>query len=226
MILRPMSDPDEWQAGLARPHHWQPGYSAMETAHAWQQATGAPPEIAALLPPDAELVQAIPEYPVSLPGGGRPSFTDVFALFSEPGGLHVAMIEGKRDESFGPTLSDRLAEASPGVLARRDFLLSTLGLETEEVPGTIRYQLLHRTVSALLTARRFHARRASVIVQSFSAQARWFEDFAAFGALLGAEVAPNRLVPTRIDAPVPLHLGWATAPLRTDHLPRIDHAKV
>jgi len=57
----------------------------METALAWENASGLPEELAALFP-DARLIQAIVEYPVALPGGGRPSFTDVFALIADRGG--------------------------------------------------------------------------------------------------------------------------------------------
>jgi hypothetical protein len=49
----------------------------------------------------------------------------------------------------------------------------------------IGYQLLHRTVSALLTARAFHAGTAVMLVHSFSPESRWREDFEAFAAALG-----------------------------------------
>jgi hypothetical protein len=54
-------------------------------------------------------------------------------------------------ESFGPTLEEWLSEASPGKRERLSFLLTELGL-ADEPAGTIRYQLLHRVASAVVTA--------------------------------------------------------------------------
>ena len=88
-IYVPTSVAADWSRLLARPdRHWKPGFSAMSVAQSWESASGAlPPEISALLDssPDtalhgAGLVLAIPEYQVELPGGSRPTQTDVFAL--------------------------------------------------------------------------------------------------------------------------------------------------
>jgi len=51
----------------------------------------------------------------------------------------------------------------------------------------------------VLEATRFKTDRAAMVVQSFSQEHRWFEDFAAFTALLGLEA----------DRGKPLELGWA-----------------
>jgi hypothetical protein len=71
--------------------------------------------------------------------------------------LAVMMVEGKVDESFGPLLEEWLRDASDGKRERLAFLQSTLGIETE-LPGRIRYQLLHRAASPVIEAMRVGAR--------------------------------------------------------------------
>ena len=94
------------------------------------------------------------------------------------------MIEGKVDESFGPLLDEWLLGASNGKQQRLAFLRSSLGIE-EELPGSIRYQLLHRTASPLIEARRIGARYAAMVVHSFSDEDAWLEDYRAFAELMG-----------------------------------------
>jgi hypothetical protein len=78
---RPTCGPESWQELLADPQkHWVSGYSARTLAHCWEDAKGLPPEIAALFGGHATLLLAIPEHKVELPGGSRPSQTDLFAL--------------------------------------------------------------------------------------------------------------------------------------------------
>lgn len=218
MILRPTDGPEDWSAFLAKPDlHWKPGRSAMETAYSWE--AGFPREIAALFP-GTELLQAIPEYKVPLPGGERASQNDVFALLRDDDGLIVCMVEAKRDEPFGPTLGEWLARQSDGKLDRLSAIASLLGLDSESLTPSLRYQLFHRTASAILTAQKFHAHRAAMVVQSFSPEHRWFEDFRAFCALFG--LSPERNRPYEIHLPdgLSLTIAWASAPLRTEEIPR------
>jgi hypothetical protein len=76
------------------------------------------------------------------------------------------------------------------------------------VPDAIRYQLLHRTVSALLIAEQFNAVAAVMIVQSFSPTDRWFEDFEAFARLFGAAVSAGQLGRLGEFNGTPLYVGW------------------
>ena len=76
------------------------------------------------------------------------------------------------------------------------------------MPAAIRYQLLHRTVSALLIAEQFNAVAAVMIVQSFSPTDRWFEDFEAFARLFGAAVSAGQLVRLGEFNGTPLYVGW------------------
>ena len=216
MILLPSRGPDDWKDQLAKPDlHWKPRHSAMEAALAWEGASGLPDEFAALFP-DARLIQAIVEYPVALPGGDRPSFTDVFALIADGAGQIAVMVEAKCDETFGPTLGTWRTEASPGKSERLRFLCETLGLNPGLLADTLRYQLVHRTASALLAAQHYGLNRAAMVVQSFSPNRARFGDFVQFAELFGiAAPAPDRLYCAGAPAGIALHLGWASAPFRS-----------
>lgn len=154
---------------------------------------------------------AIPEYEVALPGGQRPSQNDLFVLGRIYSDLAVIMVEGKVDESFGPALGDWLKDASPGKLKRLAALQDTLHL-ADTLPGSLRYQLLHRTASPVLEALRLQARYAAMVVHSFSASDAWLEDYQSFAALLGAigEKGVLESVPTG-TAP-DLWIGWVAGP--------------
>jgi len=130
----------------------------------------------------------------------------VFVLARNASGLVTIAIEGKVDEPFGPTVSERQAGDSEGVEERVRFLLHCLGLT--DVPGTIRYQLLHRTASAVITAQRYFATSAVMLVHSFSPTDRWFEDFAAFASLFGRTPGIGELVAVGDRGGVDLSLGW------------------
>lgn len=215
-IFVPTTSAEDWRRLLANPDlHWKVGYSAMTLAHAWEAAPPdrLPPEVDAILATsDREgwnalrLLAAIPEYRVPLPGGERPSQTDLLALTRGPDGLVVIAVEGKVDESLGPTVGEKRAEKRPGVDQRLRYLLDTLGLAS--CPDEIRYQLLHRTVSALLIARDFAAESAVMLVHSFSPSGKWFEDFSAFGTMCGHKVERGRLVFLGKHSGIPLYVGW------------------
>ncbi|UWQ16942.1 DUF6946 family protein [Jannaschia sp. M317] len=214
LILEATAGPKDWRKHLAQPTlHWKPGRSAMETALCWEEAGGGlPPAIAAVVQPDTRMIQAIVEYPVALPGGGTDSKSDVFALLSDAQGLIACVVEAKRDEPFGPTLGEWRADGRnlSGKVARLDALRDLLGLD--RVPDTIRYQLLHRTASAILAARRYHTTRAMMVVQSFSPERRWFDDYGAFLALLGLDARDGAPVMARFSG-VDVTFAWVTSPL-------------
>jgi hypothetical protein len=209
-IFIPTDGPESWKHLLAEPdRHWQPGFSAMSTALSWEKANGIPNEIASLFSRaedpslrDAELNIAIPEYKVGLAGGSRPSQNDVFALLSCRDGLIAAMVEGKAREDFDETLLNWKKRTSPqGMKARLADIAKRTGL-TERIPDHIRYQLLHRTASAVIEANRFHAPYAAMIVQSFVADdsENHYKDFCEFLGLYGKEATKNRLIElTRVN---------------------------
>ncbi|KPP90246.1 MAG: hypothetical protein HLUCCA08_15410 [Rhodobacteraceae bacterium HLUCCA08] len=208
-ILIPSSGPDDWQQFLADPQkQWKRGCSAMAAALSWETAQGLPPEIAALLGPDADLLFAIPEHKVALPGGRRESQCDVFALARAGDQTIAVAVEAKVGEPFGPTVGEWLVGASAGKTKRITFIRDLLGLPVGPIDH-VRYQLLHRGAAAVLEAARFKTDRAAMIVQSFSQEHRWFEDFATFAALFGLDA--ERGTPLRHILPSgrPLDLGWA-----------------
>ncbi|MFW2543818.1 DUF6946 family protein [Primorskyibacter sp. 2E107] len=208
-IYIPTRSAGDWRALLADPEkHWRAGYSAMAAAQSWEAADGLPPEIAAMFASEAQLLLAIPEHQVPLPGRGAASQCDVFALVRESDRRIAVSVEAKVAEPFGPTVSEWLRNASDGKRARLSAICDLLGCGTP--PDDLYYQLFHRTAAALLEARRFGTEAAAMIVQSFSQEHRWYDDFAAFCAFLGT--TSKRNAPSRITVPcgMPLILGWAT----------------
>ena len=197
-IFVPTETGSDWQRLLAKPvTHWQPRASAMTTAAAWEAANGAlPPEISRILESSREplltgqqLLAALPEWQVPLPGGITTSNTDVLAICRNELGLCIIGVEAKVLEDFGPLVSSKRSEASSGQSERLAYLQSLL--QVERFDDAIRYQLLHRTASALLTARDFHAAAAVMLVQAFDTPEARRGDFESFRLAMGArEVAP------------------------------------
>jgi hypothetical protein len=215
-IFVPTSSGADWQSLLAKPAlHWKSGYSAMSTAACWEaNSPNLPPEIQTTLDSasdpalvDLELLAAIPEWQVELPGGSTVSQTDVLAITRNARGLVIIGVEAKVDEPFGPTLTDKREVASPSQVERFRFLESELG-SSMPLDGGIRYQLLHRTVSALLTARAFHAPVAVMLVQSFSPSSKWRDDFDAFSAALDAQPITPDLFELKLVGNTRLLVGW------------------
>jgi hypothetical protein len=220
-IYLPTTGSHDWQWLLARPGlQWKHGASAMALADAWENAGGGwPPAVAAALATDGdlgtlELLLALPEHEVPLPGGARASQTDLFVLArSARGELVSVAIEGKADEPFGDaTVAGWRTAASPGRATRLAHLLEILQLPDDERLRPVRYQLLHRTASAIIEARRFGARHAVMLVHSFSPDHRRLGDFEAFAALFdgGAAAGRDRVVRAADLGDVVLHLGWAS----------------
>lgn len=209
-IYVPASSAEEWAQFLAEPvKHWRQGFSARTLAYSWQEAVGFPPEVGSVLAPEfpsPELLLALPEHKVPLPGGSRPSQNDIWVLARCNGQLISIAVEGKVSEPFGPTVQEWQAESSPGKTERLAYLLSVLGLLS--VPDTTRYQLLHRTASAIIEAKRFNAVHAVMLVHSFSQSSEWFQDYAAFVALMGGSAEENRMSSVGSRSGVSLHLAW------------------
>lgn len=214
VIYVPTRGSSDWQRLLADPEkHWRVGYSAVSLAESWEAAKGLPNEIGQLLSSfgsSSELLLALPEHKVPLPGSHRGhSQNDLFALIRVGDQTLAAMVEGKVDESFDKPLGEWLINASAGKRERLTFICDLLGLK-QPLPDTIRYQLLHRTVSAIIGAKRFKTDMAAMFVHSFSVKRSWFADFAEFVSLFGVDAEPDRLVCVRPEHNPPLYLGWAT----------------
>ncbi|NCC24623.1 MAG: hypothetical protein EOM25_05385 [Deltaproteobacteria bacterium] len=209
-VYIPASSVDQWAQFLAEPvKQWQRGFSARTLAHSWQESDGFPPEIESVLTPrfpSLELLLAFPEHKVALPGSSRSSQNDVWALARTEGGLISIAVEGKVSEPFGPTIQEWQEKSSPGKAKRLNYLLSLLNFPS--VPDTIRYQLLHRTASAIIEARRFHAAHAVMLVHSFSRTSEWFHDYATFVSMFGFNALKDTIVSIGIRSGVFLHFGW------------------
>jgi Domain of unknown function (DUF6946) len=193
-ILSFTSGPHDWQALLADPiKHWKTGYSARTLAHCWESADGFPSEIAGPLSHSADPLLAkltpllaVPEFKVPLPGGSRASQNDIFVLARSSSGPVSMMVEGKVNESFGPTLEEWSYGASAGKEDRLSFLLRILGLHAAPA-GAIRYQLLHRAASAIITGEQYRAAAAVIVIHSFSVDLVGWSDYQAFTRLFGVE---------------------------------------
>lgn len=225
----------DWRARLADPEkHWKRGASAMELAVAWTRARarprGLPAAVAAMLDavPElagAALTLAIPELRTPLPGGRAASQTDLWGLLEGPGGRISLGVEGKALEPFDKPVaawlagSDDATGPSAGKQERLSFLCERLGLSTVAVQS-LRYQLLHRTVAALIEAERWQAPSAVLLVQRFAPNperpADSWPDFAAFATALGVSAKLARFQPATVPGATQLYLGWLDSPVATD----------
>lgn len=216
-IYLPAQSADDWKRLLADPElHWKTGYSARTLAHCWQQADGWPHSVATAFAAaglNLELLVGLPEHKVPLPGGSRPSQTDLFVLARDTNAatLTAIAVEGKVSETFGPLISEWRGENGSGRGARLRHLCEVLGLAEGPALGAIRYQLLHRTASAVIEAKRFDAPRAVMTVHSFSDEDAGLADYKTFAKLLGADDAAVGVVSkAREINGIELWLGWIT----------------
>ena len=220
-IFIPTSGPNDWRQLLADPdRHWRPGASAQSLAESWEAAAQSgrdwPELVQRALSSDhalakLDIIAAFPEYKVDLPGGRRPSQTDLMVIArNDAGELAVIAVEGKVAEPFGDLVSEWRREPSEGRRQRLKFLLETIGLEEDDNLGALRYQLLHRTASAVLVARRFNATHAVVLVHSFHPESQWLSDFQSFATRYGAEVGKGQVSEVAEVGELRLHLGWVT----------------
>ena len=75
--------------------------------------------------------------------------------------------------------------------------------------GRLRYQLLHRTVSALREARRYGAGHAMMLVHSFDRSDASLGDYQAFASAIGVMGAEADAVTSAVDlGGVSLRLAW------------------
>lgn len=207
-----------WQGLLADPElHWREGYSAHSLAVAWESAEGLPISIGEPFKAfgfrEVTLLFGLPEWTTDLPDGLRGSQSDLFALLRADDMTIATTVEGKVKEPFGPTVGEWLSNKSPARPKRLDHLAGLLGLD-QPVPHPLRYQLFHRTASAVIEAKKFKTDYAAMIVHSFAEERDWFDDFAAFASVLGVpNVEPSTLYEVKTPSTVPLLIGWVSDPL-------------
>ena len=208
---------NSWRELLADPEkHWRKGYSARSIAYCWEEARGFPKSVKAVFKSSPyeifhsiEFLLGFPEHKVKLPGARAASQNDIFVLAKSGNELVSIAVEGKVSETFGPTVAERKKDPSRGVMKRLGFLCDLLGITGKEIDHT-RYQLLHRTASALIEADRFCSKHALMLVHSFSQEHQCFEDFAAFASLYGQSAQPDSIVYAGEISNKQLYLGWVT----------------
>lgn len=209
---KPLGTPHDARAYLADPiRHWRPDHSALELATIWIGSDGFPPSVEDVLASSStyagcRLIEAFFEREVNLGTRGRPSQTDLLALVELTDGYGVIAVEGKAREPFGPLVSEW--NDSPGKQTRMEDLCEKLELDASDA-GDLRYQLLHRTVSALLEASRYGAREALMLVHSFDPSDSSIDAYQEFAAALGLDnAAPNTITSAVVRDEVTLRLGW------------------
>jgi hypothetical protein len=144
---------------------------------------------------------------------------DLWALLRLDAGTASLSVEAKSGESFDKFVAEWLRDApiNSKKPQRLDALKRTLGIGEANLDG-IRYQLLHRTASPLLEAKRFNAAVAIMMVQSFggAADEESYKDFAKFCELMECEALRNGLTLSGRKTEVPLLLGWVDCKAATD----------
>ena len=88
------------------------------------------------------------------------------------------------------------------------FLLQTLGIPGPTPAGAIRYQLLHRTASAVITADQYRAVAAMVLVHSFSERQCDWTDYEAFVGLFGPQACAGQAQRLSSASSVPIFAAW------------------
>ena len=202
-IFIPATKPEDWKPFLAKPdEHWKTGHSAKALAYCWQEANGFPESVINVfkksgkeLFQNVEMLLGFPEYKVPLPGGKASSQNDIFIIAKGGNNQLISItVEGKVSESFGETVSEWKKDASEGRNTRLKYLFSKLELEENEQINNVPYQLLHRTVSAIIEAEKFNAQNALMLVHSFSQTDEGFDGYSNFLSLFGVKAEPDSLV--------------------------------
>lgn len=211
----PLRRPEDVIPHLGAPHHWKEGRSAKSLIDQWWAANDFPASIRALLDqaPEwrgAELIDSFAERCTDL-GDGRASHSqsDLLAVVGLSDGLGVIGIEAKVDEGFDRTIEEWSAQPSPGKTARLTKLCALFDLDPAKV-GHLRYQLMHRTASAIIEARRYRARNAMMVVQSWSPDHDGYDDYLAFFSALEIDDLSHGQVsrPILVNG-VSLRTGWS-----------------
>ena len=219
VIYVPSKGVASWKELLADPtKHWKEGHSAIELAKAWEGANGFPIEVQRMftesgidLFQDIEILYAFPEFKVSLLGGSKASQNDLYVLAKGAKGSVVIMVEGKVREDFGPLVKEKLDKGQ--AKNRLEFLRQKLALSDKVNIDSVHYQLLHRTVSAILEAERVGAKAALMLVHSFDFNRSHFDDFAKFVSLYGVKAVPDKIIGPILGkkSGMPVYLGWCSA---------------
>ena len=208
----PTKGTESWQE-LSSEKHWKNKHSAKTLAQCWEDNKGFPKEFCYVFRKSnlqPEILLAIPEYKVKLDTAKQPSQNDIFVLAKDKNdeGLIVIMVEGKVNEPFGKTIMKW--KKNENKEQRFDYLLEQLELNKNANYYSYNYQLFHRTVSAIKTAKKFGAKKAMMIVHSFSETNSHFEDYKKFAKLFKNDenIELDKIFYCKKIGEVKLFLGW------------------
>jgi hypothetical protein len=147
-------------------------------------------------------------------GAGHPN---VLAIVEVRSGLAIVGVAGKVNEPFGDYVS-QWNDGSPGRATRLAASIKQLGM-TAEIAASLRYRLIHRTVSILLEAQTIGARKTVMLIQSFGSNhsPTGFADLQMFGAVLGALITDTGMLspPVELDG-IEFRIGWAVCEARRE----------
>jgi len=221
---------DDWIPVVSEAN-WRAKHSAFEVAHSWHAARGFPPRVARVLEASESPllrrlrpIYCIVEKPVYLDTSKGPSWTDVMAYCRNDEDRSVIIaVEGKAKETFSQVVADWVrgskegsgrGDPKPSRHQRLSYLSAVLNVP-DDPDSRLRYQLLHRTVSAVKEAQLESAAAAMVLIHSFddSADANWL-DYGAFLDTLGVERPCKDVVqgPVNLDTSrnMPTFFAWVS----------------
>ena len=130
---------------VTRPEHF----------HSWEAAPGFPGEVAQAFRDTDQAYWRISGPFWRSPNSGTPTWRqetfpdDMFVLPALKTSSIAMMVEGKCREAFGPTVGEWRQKKSIGRTTRFRYLRGAVRPAT--IPPSIRYQLLHRAASAIIT---------------------------------------------------------------------------
>ena len=207
----------------AQEYHWAEGHSAYELSYRWIEAGDIPVSVASVLSQSPalrgiRLINGFFEYQVGLNTRGHASQTDLMAFVDAKNGAALLAVEGKVRESFG--LSVGSWNKTDGKDDRIRSLCDLLGLFYDDVVYlNVKYQLVHRTASAVLEAQRRGIHRAVMLVHSFDPSNSHFCDLHCFSDLFGSGVKkPDQISEFTTVGGVELSFAWVTDPIRSVRL--------
>lgn len=192
----------------------------MSLAQSWQSAHGFPPEVLAAFRTRPDLgfdnvyfLAGFVEFKTKLPSRGHASQSDLMVIGKVGNQLVVVAVEGKANEGFSSTVASWLkADKKGGRRKRLNSLCSTLGVSPEKVQN-VRYQLIHRAVSAIETAKDFNAQHAIMLVHAFANRPVDFLAYSELLSLLNLNAAKSEVQSAGCRKGINLHFCWVPAQL-------------
>lgn len=203
----------------------------METAVSWECAArkpgGLPEPIANLFRNselgEAQLLFAVAEHKVSLRGTGGDSQCDVWALVKTGSGTVSLAVEAKALEPFGAgnealsiwLKAGKSVRSAANRERRWEHLRENLPNLPEGAYDRVPYQILHRGGAAVIEARRFGLKHATILVQGFGCPDQSFAMYGQFCGAIGRKAEREKMSFIQL-AEIRLGVGWVDCPFATD----------